>query len=65
MAVSESGTKRKMSLLEALKEESKSQQWGVLNNPDTPQSLEQKDLSPLHITTNNRRLHLEMEGGVG
>lgn len=40
MAAFESGTKNKMSLLEALKEESKPQQWGVLNNPDTPQSLE-------------------------
>lgn len=38
MAVFESGTKHEMSLLEALKEEA--QQWGVLNNPDTPQSLE-------------------------
>lgn len=37
----------------------------VLNNPDTPQSLEQKDPSPLHITINNRRLHLEVEGGAG
>lgn len=44
MAVFESGTKCKMSLLEALKEESKPQHWRMLNSSDTPQSLEQKDL---------------------